>query len=69
MSNYVFKQFCAELDPESLDHLIEIVNRPTEEADVLEEDSESDDNDSDESDEEAELMEAGEEDDLDDSLE
>lgn len=62
MANYVFKQFCTELDASSLDHLIEIVNKPTEDADVLEEDSESDIDDSDDSDEEAELMEAADDD-------
>ena len=28
MANYVFKQFCGELDQASLDHLLEIVAKP-----------------------------------------
>ena len=64
MANYVFKQFCAELDGDSLDHLLEIVNRPTGDGDMLEEDSESDESDSDE--EQAALMEGAEDEDDDD---
>ena len=32
MSNYVFKQFCSELDQQSLGNLIEIVSTPNERA-------------------------------------
>lgn len=43
MANYVFKQFCGELDEASLDHLLEIVAKPVanNDLDMLEEDSES----------------------------
>jgi len=43
MANYVFKQFCGELDEASLDHLLEIVAKPVanNDQDMLEEDSES----------------------------
>ena len=47
MANYVFKQFCSDLDQGSLDHLLEIVSRPiaANELDMLEEDSSEDEDD------------------------
>ena len=54
MANYVFSQFCEELDSETLENLIQIVSSPMEDAknggmgeisDSEESNSESDDND------------------------
>lgn len=54
MANYVFGQFCEELDPETLSNLIQIVSSPLEDANKVgmgeasqsEEESDSDDIDS-----------------------
>jgi len=54
MANYVFKQFCSELDANSLEHLLEMVTKPMGDGDMLEADSESDDES--DSDKDAELM-------------
>ena len=54
MANYVFKQFCSELDANSLEHLLEMVTKPMGDGDMLEADSESDDES--DSEEDAELM-------------
>ena len=57
MANYVFKQFCAELDEASLDHLLDIVAKPMAKDgpdDMLESDSEE------ESDEDGDSEEGGE---------
>ena len=45
MSNYVFKQFCAELDSESLTNLLDIVGTPNEKAADMVEEVDSDDED------------------------
>ena len=52
MANYVFKQFCKELDEESLDNLINIVATPNERATEMVE-AVDDENESSGSDEEA----------------
>ena len=70
MANYVFKQFCAELDEASLDHLLDIVAKPMAKEgpdDMLESDSEeeSDDDDSEEGGE-APIDDASDSDDEDD---
>ena len=52
MANYVFKQFCGELDQASLEHLLEIVAKPmANEENMMEADSseEGDEDDSDDS--------------------
>ena len=62
MANYVFKQFCGELDQSSLDHLLEIVAKPmdTEQDMLLEADSEEESQDGDEDDDsDVEEVEAG----------
>lgn len=41
-ANYVFKQFCSELDEESLDQLIKIISTPNEKAAEMFEDKEDD---------------------------
>ena len=43
MANYVFKQFCSELDAQSLAHLIEIVSTPNDRATDMLNHEESDD--------------------------
>jgi hypothetical protein len=44
MANYVFKQFCSDLDSQSLNNLIEIVSTPNDRAtDMVNGDDESDD--------------------------
>ena len=43
MANYVFKQFCSELDSQSLAHLIEIVSTPNDRATDMVNGEESDD--------------------------
>lgn len=44
MSNYVFKQFCSELDAQSLGNLLDIVATPNERAaDMVEGDNSDDD--------------------------
>ena len=53
MANYVFKQFCKELDEETLDNLINIVATPNERATEMVE-AVDDENESSGSDEEAE---------------
>ena len=49
MANYVFKQFCGDLDEASLDHLLEIIAKPvaSNDLDMLEADSASESEDSD----------------------
>jgi len=42
MSNYVFKQFCADLDSESLGNLLDIVATPNERAADMVEGNDSD---------------------------
>ncbi len=42
MSNYVFKQFCTDLDEQSLGNLLEIVATPNERAADMVEDQDSD---------------------------
>ena len=42
MSNYVFKQFCTELDSESLGNLLDIVSTPNERAADMVEGDDSD---------------------------
>ena len=54
MANYVFKQFCSELDAKSLEHLLEMVTKPMGDGDMLEADSDFDDES--DSDKDAELM-------------
>jgi hypothetical protein len=44
MANYVFKQFCSELDESSLDQLLKIISTPNDKvAEMFEERSDSDD--------------------------
>ena len=51
MANYVFKQFCNELDQASLEHLLDIVAKPMAgDENMLEADSSEEDDDSDDSD-------------------
>ena len=50
MANYVFKQFCDELDEQSLDHLLDIVCKPAAQNDELSESEEEDSSDEDASD-------------------
>ena len=55
MANYVFKQFCGELDQASLDHLLEIVAKPlANDQNMLEADSSEDEDENDSDDEEVE---------------
>lgn len=57
MANYVFKQFCGELDQASLDHLLEIVAKPlAKDENMLEADS-SDDEDDESNDSDEEMVE------------
>jgi len=67
MANYVFKQFCEELDAGSLDHLIDIVGQPAAKSDLLsDEEDDSDDEDDDSDVELAEQEDIGDDDDSDD---
>jgi len=51
MANYVFKQFCGELDSASLDQLLEIVSKPlAKDENMLEADSSEDEDESNDSD-------------------
>ena len=53
MANYVFKQFCKELDAASLEHLIDIVATPNErDGEIVEEDSNDDEDDDEDGEEE-----------------
>ena len=52
MANYVFKQFCSELDAASLDHLLEIIAKPGVGADEMEADSQDSSDEEGESDDE-----------------
>ena len=59
MANYVFKQFCGELDQASLDHLLDIIAKPMEkEQNMVEADSSEEDDDS-EMDSDEEAVDAG----------
>lgn len=63
MANYVFKQFCADLDESSLDQLLDIVAKPVDDGDLLEDDDSSDDDDdSDSAAEEVEIDDGGDDD-------
>ena len=57
MANYVFKQFCGELDEQSLDHLLDIVAKSATQNDELSDDDsdEEESSDGDSADEEAEI--------------
>jgi len=49
MANYVFKQFCSELDEQSLAHLIKIVSTPNDRVtEMVEAGSDEDNEDEDE---------------------
>ena len=53
IANYVFKQFCGELDGESLDQILKIISTPNEKvAEMFEEGSEAEDGDAEEMEEE-----------------
>jgi hypothetical protein len=54
MANYVFKQFCSELDEQSLGNLIEIISTPNNRAGEIADNDDEDDSD-DESDEEEQI--------------
>ena len=48
IANYVFKMFCGEMDSESLESLIKIVNTPKgQETDIADSDEDNDDDDED----------------------
>ena len=61
MSNYVFKQFCSELDEGSLTHLLDILAQPLGKDGLLEMDS--DEESDSEEDELVEVADAGDSDD------
>ena len=59
MANYVFKQFCGELDQASLEHLLEIVAKPmANEENMMEADSSEEGDEDDSDDSEVEEVEA-----------
>ena len=70
MANYVFKQFCGELDQSSLDHLLDIVAKPmdTEQDMLMESDSEEESEDDSDDGSEVEDVEAGQSSDDDEDL-
>ena len=67
MANYVFKQFCGELDQASLEHLLEIVAKPmANDQNMLEADSSSEEDSENSSDVEEVVDETDNEDESDD---